>query len=64
MTAEEQLLRIAKMFGFESVWLDTRPGFGGQWVAERAAPGNSDERDLYPLEELVRNALSRQGGIS
>ncbi len=60
MTAEEQLLRIAKMFGFESVWLDTRPGYGGQWVAERAAPGKLDERDMWPLETLVRNALSRQ----
>ena len=60
MTAEEQLLRIAKMFGFESVWPDTRPSFGGQWIAERATPDNPDKRELYPLEELVRNALSRQ----
>ncbi len=58
MTAEEQLLRITKMFGFENVWPDTRPSFEGQWIAERAAPDNPDERELYPLEELVRNALS------
>ncbi len=60
MTAEEQLLRIARLFGFESVWPDTRPSFEGQWMAERAAPDNPDERELYPLEELVRNALSRR----
>ncbi len=55
MTAEEQLVRIAKLIGFDRVWPDPRPGVDGLWFAERdAEPGMIQ---AAPLEALLAERL-------
>ncbi len=51
MAAEEQLLRIAKLMGFERIWPDLRPNGKGLWFAERdSEPGFIQ---AVPLEMLI-----------
>ncbi len=55
--AEEQLLRLAKTYGYERVWCD--PQDETRWFAERKHPDKRGLIQAIPLDWLLQPSVAK-----